>query len=41
MQKDPKAMLVEDWVVALSKDPTIREIKYLMNNNKMLKGHKV
>ena len=38
MQKDPKAMLVEDWVVAQSKDPAVREIKYLINNKK-LKGH--
>ena len=40
MQKDPKVMLVEDWVVAQSKDPAKMEIKYLINNKK-LKGHKV
>ena len=28
-QKDPKVMLVEDWVFAQSKDPVIREIDYL------------
>ena len=33
-------MLVEDWVVAKIKDPAIRQIKYLINNNK-LKGHKM
>ena len=33
-------MSVEDWVIAQSKDPVVREIKYLINNNK-LKGHKV
>ena len=27
IQKDPKAMLVKDWVIAQSKDPAIREIK--------------
>ena len=32
MQKDPKAMLVKDWVIAQSEDPAIREIKYLLNN---------
>ena len=40
MQKDPKVMLVKDWVVAQSKDAAIREIKYLINNKK-LKGCKV
>ena len=40
MQKDPKVMLVKDWVVAQSKDPRVREIKYLINNKK-LKGCKV
>ena len=40
VQKDPKAMSVEDWVVVQSKDPAIREIKYLINTNK-LKGCKV
>ena len=40
MQKDPKAMLVKDWVIAQSKDPAIREIKHLINNKK-LKGWKV
>ena len=39
-QKDPKVMSVEDWVVALSKDPVIRDSKYLINNSK-LKGCKV
>ena len=37
VQKDQKVMLVEDWVVAQSKDPMIREIEYLINTNK-LKG---
>ena len=40
MQKDPKAMSLEDWIVAQSKDPAIREIKYLISKNK-LKGCKV
>ena len=40
IEKDPKAMLVEDWVVAQSKDVVIREIKYLISKNK-LKGCKV
>ena len=40
IQKDPKVMSVEDLAVAQSKDPAIREIKYLINNNK-LKGCKV
>ena len=40
IQKDPKAMLVKNWVVAQSEDPAIREIKHLLNNKK-LKGHKV
>ena len=40
IQKDPKAMLVEDWTVAQSKDLVIREIKYLISKNK-LKGHMV
>ena len=31
MQKDPKAMLVENWTVAKSKDPVIREIKCLVS----------
>ena len=37
---DPKVMLVEDWVVAQSKDPVIREIKYLISKSK-LRGHTV
>ena len=40
IQKDPKVMSVADWAGAQSKDPAIREIKYLINNKK-LKGHKV
>ena len=40
IQKDPKAMLVEDWIIAQSKDPVIREIKCLISKNN-LKGHKV
>ena len=40
MQKDPQAMLVKDWMVAMSKDPTIREIKYIINYKK-LRGQKV
>ena len=28
-------MLVEDWVVAQSMGPMIREIKYLINNKKL------
>ena len=40
VQKDPKVILVEDWVVDQSKDPTIRESKYLINIYK-LKGLKV
>ena len=40
MMKDPKEMLVKDWIITQSKDPSIREIKYL-NNNKELKGWKV
>ena len=33
-------MLVEVWIVAQSKDPAIRENKYLISKKK-LKGHKV
>ena len=40
VQKDPKVMLVEDCVVVQNKDPTIKEIIYLINSNK-LKGPKV
>ena len=40
MQKGPKAMLLEDWTIAQSKDPVIREIRYLIRKNK-LKGCKV
>ena len=40
MQKDPRAMLVKDWIIAQSKNPSIREIKYLINNKK-LKWQKV
>ena len=32
MQKDLKAMLLKDWIIAQSKDPVIREIKYLISN---------
>ena len=32
MWEDPKAMLIKDWIIAQSKDPAIREIKYLRNN---------
>ena len=35
MQKDPKAMSLEDWIMAQSQDPAIREIKYLINKNKL------
>ena len=40
MQKNPKAMSVEHWIITQSKDPAIREIRYLINN-KTLKGRKV
>ena len=40
MQKDIKVMSVKDWVIVQSKDPAIREIKYLINKKK-LKGQKV
>ena len=30
MQKDPRAMLFEDWIMAQIEDPAIREIKYLI-----------
>ena len=40
IQKDPKATLVEDWIVAQSKDPVIREVKYIISKKK-LKGCKV
>ena len=40
MQKDPGVMMVKDWIITQSKDPAIREIKYLINNKK-LKGWKV
>ena len=40
MQKDLKAMLLKDWIIAQSQDPVIKEIKHLINKNK-LKGHKV
>ena len=36
MQKDPKAMSLEDWIVAQRKDPTIREIKYLSSKHKLM-----
>ena len=38
--KDPYAMSLENWIVAQSKDPMIREIKYFMSKNKV-KGSKV
>ena len=38
--KDPKVMLVKDWIISQNKDPAIREIKYLISN-KRLKGRKV
>ena len=37
MQKNPKVMSVKDWIIAQSKGPVIRKIKYLINN-KRLKG---
>ena len=40
IQKDPKAMSVEDWIVAQNKDPVIRKIKYLISKEKS-KGHTV
>ena len=40
IQKDPKAMLLEDWIIAQSKDTVIRTIKYLVSKKK-LKGHMV
>ena len=40
MQKDPKAMLLEEWIITQSKDPVIREIRYLVSTNK-LEGCKV
>ena len=30
MQKDPKAMSLEDWIIAQSQDPAIREISTLL-----------
>ena len=39
MQKEPKAMLVKDWVITQNKDPEIREIRYPLNN-KRLKNEK-
>ena len=35
VQKGTKVMSAEDRVVAQSKDPLIREIKYLINNNEL------
>ena len=40
MQKDPKAMFLEDWIVAKSQDPVKREIRYFISKNK-LKGHRM
>ena len=40
MQKDPKAMSLEDWIMAQSRGPGMREIKYLTSKNK-LKDHMV
>ena len=40
MQKDPKAMALEDWIIAQNQDPTIREIRYFISKNK-LKGCKM
>ena len=40
MQKNPKAMSLEDWIMAQSQYPAIREMKYLICNN-TLKGCKV
>ena len=40
MQKDPKVVLVKDWIVTQGKDSAIREIKYLIHNKK-LKGGKL
>ena len=38
MQEDPKAMLIKDWIIVQSKDPPIREIKYLINNKRLNGG---
>ena len=35
MKKDPKPTSLEDWIIAKSKDPVIRKIKYLINENKL------
>ena len=40
MCKDPKAMLLKDWIILQGQDSEIREIKYLISKNK-LKGQKV
>ena len=40
MQKVPNVMSLEDWIIAQSQDPMIREIKDHISKNK-LKGHKV
>ena len=33
MQKDPKAISLEDGIMAKRQDPMIREIKYLLSKN--------
>ena len=38
MQKGPNGMSLEYWIIAQSKEPVIREIKYLISKNK-LKEH--
>ena len=35
MKQDPKAISLKDWIVVQSQDPAIREIKYLISNNKL------
>ena len=40
MQKDPKAMLIKDWIITQSKELAMREIKYPINS-KRLRGGKV
>ena len=35
MQNNPKAMLLEDWIMAQSQDPAIRETKYLISKDQL------
>ena len=35
IQKDPKAMLLKDCIIAKSKDPVIRKIKHLISKTKL------